>query len=151
MIPGNCVFRPNAQKLNTWFLKNFEKYAKIMHFPNFLKKLFENFRKFYQNFIFSNNEFLAIFLRNFLNFRKVFPPPRKKILATSMTLAVVILRKSWISNASGYNCRVSMGPADFYNTFNVMNRVLLHQSQKKSDVPMVPAYAGRPCACILKH
>ena len=45
-----CVFRPNAQKINAWFVKYFEKYAKIMHFSNFLKKTFQNFRKFSQNF-----------------------------------------------------------------------------------------------------
>ena len=29
-----CVFRPNARKLNAWFLKNFAKYAKIYIFAN---------------------------------------------------------------------------------------------------------------------
>ena len=31
-FPTNCVFRPNARKINAWFVKFFEKYAKIMHF-----------------------------------------------------------------------------------------------------------------------
>ena len=29
------VFRPNAQTINAWILKFFEKYAKIMHFSQF--------------------------------------------------------------------------------------------------------------------
>ena len=29
---NNCVFRPNARKINAWFVKFFGKYAKIMHF-----------------------------------------------------------------------------------------------------------------------
>ena len=33
-------------KNNAWFVKFFEKYAKIMHFCYFLKKYFVNFRKF---------------------------------------------------------------------------------------------------------
>ena len=41
-----CVFRPNARKFNSWVVKFFEKYAKIMYFCDFLKKSFENFRKF---------------------------------------------------------------------------------------------------------
>ena len=41
-----CAFRPNARKINAWFVKLFEKYAKIMDFRNFLKKFFENLRKF---------------------------------------------------------------------------------------------------------
>ena len=42
-------FSSNAHKVNAWFVKPFEKYDKIMHFRNFLKKLFENFRKFSQH------------------------------------------------------------------------------------------------------
>ena len=41
-----CASRPNAQKLNSKFVK-FLKTAKIMHFTNFLMNLFENFRRFY--------------------------------------------------------------------------------------------------------
>ena len=41
--PKNYVFRPNAHKTNAWFVKFLEKYEKIMHFRNFLKKYFENF------------------------------------------------------------------------------------------------------------
>ena len=45
-FPTICVFRPKARKINAWFVKIFEKYAKIMHFHNFLKKylkIFENY------------------------------------------------------------------------------------------------------------
>ena len=31
-FPTIRVFRPIAQKINVWFVKLFEKYAKIMHF-----------------------------------------------------------------------------------------------------------------------
>ena len=34
-FPTICVFRPNSQKFNAWFVKFFEKYAKIMHFSQF--------------------------------------------------------------------------------------------------------------------
>ena len=34
-FPTNCVFRPNARKINAWFLKTFRKYAKIMDFSQF--------------------------------------------------------------------------------------------------------------------
>ena len=37
-FPTICVFRPNTRKINAWFVKLFEKYVKIMHFSNFLKK-----------------------------------------------------------------------------------------------------------------
>ena len=40
------IFRPKARKSNTWFVKFFWKYAKVMHFKQFLKKSFENFLKF---------------------------------------------------------------------------------------------------------
>ena len=43
-FPTICVFRPNARKINAWFVKFLEKYAKIMHFCYFLKRSFENFR-----------------------------------------------------------------------------------------------------------
>ena len=45
IFPIICVFRPNAQKSNAWFVTFFEKYAKIMHFRNFRKKLFSKFSK----------------------------------------------------------------------------------------------------------
>ena len=41
-----CSFRPNARKINAWFVKSFENYAKIMQFCNFRKNSFANFRKF---------------------------------------------------------------------------------------------------------
>ena len=31
-FPTTRVFRPNVQKINVWFVKFFEKYAKIMHY-----------------------------------------------------------------------------------------------------------------------
>ena len=31
-FPKIRVFRPNARKINAWFVNFFEKYAKIMHF-----------------------------------------------------------------------------------------------------------------------
>ena len=34
-FPRNYVFRPNAQKINAWFVKSFDKYAKMMHFSQF--------------------------------------------------------------------------------------------------------------------
>ena len=37
------------RKMNPGFVTSFEKYAKIKHFHKFLKKSFENFRKFSQN------------------------------------------------------------------------------------------------------
>ena len=39
----SCVFRPDAGNINAWFDKFFGKYAKIMHFSNFLKIYFESF------------------------------------------------------------------------------------------------------------
>ena len=49
-FPPFCVFRPTAQKPNASFVKLFEKYAKIMHFRNFIKKRFEIIRKFTNQF-----------------------------------------------------------------------------------------------------
>ena len=49
-IPRNSLFPPNRQKINAWFVKFLEKYAKIMHFSNFLNKNFQHLRKFSQNF-----------------------------------------------------------------------------------------------------
>ena len=40
------ILRPNAWKRNTGYLKFFWKYAKVMHFKQFLEKIFENFLKF---------------------------------------------------------------------------------------------------------
>ena len=34
-FPTNCLFRPNARKINSLFVKLFEKYSKIMHFLQF--------------------------------------------------------------------------------------------------------------------
>ena len=36
-FPNLCVFRPNARKISAWFVKYFEKYAKIMHFCYLLR------------------------------------------------------------------------------------------------------------------
>ena len=39
-----CVFRPNARKINAWFVNFFEKYVKkIMDFPKFCKETFWKF------------------------------------------------------------------------------------------------------------
>ena len=54
-FPTIWVFRPNARKFNAWFVKFFEKYAKIMDFSQFSYEFFENFRKFLrisQQFVF---------------------------------------------------------------------------------------------------
>ena len=45
-FPTICGFPPNARKINSWVVNFFEKYAKMMHFCNFLKTFFANFRKF---------------------------------------------------------------------------------------------------------
>ena len=45
-IPNNLCFSSNERKINAGFVKFCGKYAKIMHFCTFLKKIFENFRKF---------------------------------------------------------------------------------------------------------
>ena len=47
----NAINMPEqlTQKINAWFVKYFEKYTKIMLFCNFIKKIFEKFRKFTQN------------------------------------------------------------------------------------------------------
>ena len=34
-FPTICVYLPNARKINAWFVKFFEKYAKIMLFAIF--------------------------------------------------------------------------------------------------------------------
>ena len=39
------MIRGNAQKVNVWFVKFIEKYAKIIHFSQFSKKSFKKFRK----------------------------------------------------------------------------------------------------------
>ena len=38
--PTNCVFRPNARKINAWFVKSFEKDVKIMDCSKFSKYIF---------------------------------------------------------------------------------------------------------------
>ena len=38
------------RKINAWIVRFFEKDGKMMHFRNLLKKTFENFRKFSENF-----------------------------------------------------------------------------------------------------
>ena len=45
-FPTTCIFNTNARNINAAFLKFFEKYAKIIHFCNFLKKSFANFETF---------------------------------------------------------------------------------------------------------
>ena len=32
IFPTICAFRPNARKIKAWYVKFFEKYAKIIHF-----------------------------------------------------------------------------------------------------------------------
>ena len=39
-FPTPCVFHPNARKFNTWIVKYFEKYAKIMDCSKFSKYIF---------------------------------------------------------------------------------------------------------------
>ena len=55
-FPINCLFCPNAQKINAWFVKFIEKYAKDnAFFAIFLRnlfKIFENFLKISQEFVF---------------------------------------------------------------------------------------------------
>ena len=43
---NNLCFSSKRRKSNAWSVNFFEKYAKIMHFINFRKKIFENFRIF---------------------------------------------------------------------------------------------------------
>ena len=45
IFPNLCVFRPNARKLNAWFLKIFEKYAKLIIFFVIFRRLFCKFAK----------------------------------------------------------------------------------------------------------
>ena len=47
------IFRPNARKSNTGFVKFFWKYAKVMHCKQFFKEIFWKFYKISQ--IFPNN------------------------------------------------------------------------------------------------
>ena len=49
-FPHNLRFSSKREKSNAGFVKFFEKYAKLMHFRNFLKQFFEIFRTFSQNF-----------------------------------------------------------------------------------------------------
>ena len=37
IFPTICAFRPNTRNLKACFIKNFEKYAKIIHLCNFPK------------------------------------------------------------------------------------------------------------------
>ena len=39
-FPTIRVFRPNVRKINAWFVKSFEKYAKIMHYLLFSYEIF---------------------------------------------------------------------------------------------------------------
>ena len=67
---ANCVFLPKPQKGTPCLGKLWENYAKIMHFSNFLKKIFKNLRNFFEifwNFL----KFFNIF-ENFLNFFEYF-------------------------------------------------------------------------------
>ena len=90
-----AFFVQTREKINAWFVNFLEKYAKIMHFRNFLKnffKIFENFLKISKILCFCPNSqkinawFVKFFekyakimrFRNFLkkvfeNFRKLFP------------------------------------------------------------------------------
>ena len=45
-----CSFRPNARKINAWFVKFFEKYAKIMHILQFSWEIFWKFSQISQKF-----------------------------------------------------------------------------------------------------
>ena len=75
-ISKECVFRPNAQKLNVGFVKFFDKYAQKSIFSNFINKIFIPFLKFCWKFrkifskIFRNfvENFLEILLHIFENF-----------------------------------------------------------------------------------
>ena len=49
-FPTICVFRPNAQKFNAWFVNSLKNMLKECIFINFLKKVYQNFRKFSQKF-----------------------------------------------------------------------------------------------------
>ena len=42
-FPTICVFRPNARKLNAWFVNFFEKDAKIIHFSQISNQIFWKF------------------------------------------------------------------------------------------------------------
>ena len=48
--PQFVFFSTNGEEWTNEFVRIFEKYAKIMRFRKCLKKSFENFRKFWQNF-----------------------------------------------------------------------------------------------------
>ena len=71
-ISQQCVFHPNAQKLNAEFANLFEKSAKIMHFWQFSEeKNFKDFLKIYKNCLFPPNAkkinaWLFNFLKNML-------------------------------------------------------------------------------------
>ena len=49
-FPINCLFRPNAQKMNALFVNLFEKYAKIMHFLQFSEETFSKFSEIFSKF-----------------------------------------------------------------------------------------------------
>ena len=49
------IFRQNTRKSNTGLVKFFWKYAKLMHFKQFLKKFFEDFLKFLKLSVFRPN------------------------------------------------------------------------------------------------
>ena len=67
-FPTICAFCPNVQKCNGWFVKFFEKYAKIIIFRHFRRKSFGIFLKISQQFAFfvQTREKLTHGLLNFL-------------------------------------------------------------------------------------
>ena len=101
-FPYILCFSPKRAKMECWYLKNFEKYVKIIHFCNSLKRFFEkfvkNFRKFVNNFrtiVFfrpNTRKLNAWFSKNFekydkiihfcyflhTSFLKMSPPPEMK-------------------------------------------------------------------------
>ena len=87
-FPSNCIFRPNAQKGNAWFVNFLEKYAKIFIFHNFLNKFCENFLKISYSKIMHFRNFLT---KIFWKFSKSAPPP-DKIMATHMIQLCIIFK-----------------------------------------------------------
>ena len=45
-----CVFRPSPKKINVWFVKYFEKYAKIVHSYQFSNEIFSKISKVFSKF-----------------------------------------------------------------------------------------------------
>ena len=77
-FPRNCVCSPNVQKGNAWFVKPFEKYAKIIHFAQCSSEILWTFSKIFNKFHAKIRHFSQFSYEIFLlNFRKVPPPSRK--------------------------------------------------------------------------